>query len=375
VSMRLPAGTRAAAALALLLICSTAASAQTPGGIVRGEVLDASGGVLPGVTVVANSANGRVLATTVTDGVGRYVLGGLPVGRLTLLFQLEGFDPSRVEITVQSGVESRVVQRLGLAQVTEQVVVFGTAPAAPPAPRPPPVPEVPYRPPPAPVVIPVPIEEMESICRPAKPPLMPAFLGTIQSHRYDTGRALYGKGDELTIDGGRLLGLEVGLNLVVRRNYRASGAIGDFATGEHTAGLVQIVATSDRSSTAVVMHTCNELMKGDFLAAFIPEPMRAPEAAGVPAFEDGIRILFADAGQMLGVAGRRMVIDRGSAQGIRAGQRLTLFRREERSAGKPVVIGDAIVISVSSDSATIRVERATDPIEFGDWAAPQRPSP
>ena len=40
--------------------------------------------------------------------------------------------------------------------------------------------------------------------------------------------------------------------------------------------------------------------------------------------------------------------------------------------GTSVVVGDAVVVSVREDSATIRVEHATDVIEFGDWAAPQR---
>jgi hypothetical protein len=74
-------------------------------------------------------------------------------------------------------------------------------------------------------------------------------------------------------------------------------------------------------------------------------------------------------------ADRLMVIDRGSDHAIHAGQRLTLFHRERRGAS-PVVIGDAVVVAVRGDSATVRVEHATDVIAFGDWAAPQRsPTP
>lgn len=349
---------------------STAMFAQTAAGIVRGEVIDSSGGVLPGVTVVATSADGRVLATTVTDEVGRYVLGALPVGPVKLVFQLEGFDAARVEIMIQPGIESRVVERLKLAQITEQVVVYGKAPVDPP-----PLPRVPYRPAPLPVVIPVPIEEMESICKPAKPATTPESIGTIQSHRHEAGRTLYVKGDVLNIDGGTLNGLEVGRNLVVRRYYRADSPGGAAATGEHTAGLVQIVAVTERSSTGVVVHACNELMAGDFLMSFTPEPVRTPDSLGIPTFDDAVRILFADAGQILGAPGRRMVIDRGSAQGIQVGQRLTIFRGEDRGLAKPFVIGEAVVVSVRIDSATIRVESATDAIWSGDWAAPQRPSP
>ena len=50
------------------------------------------------------------------------------------------------------------------------------------------------------------------------------------------------------------------------------------------------------------------------------------------------------------------------------------LRRRGRDAEKAEVIGDAIVVAVRTDSATIRVERATDAIVAGDWAAPQRKS-
>ena len=74
--MRIPASTLVT--IALLVVCSTVTAGQPPQGVVRGEATDSSGGVLPGVTVVAAATDGRVLATTVTDGSGRYVLRSLP---------------------------------------------------------------------------------------------------------------------------------------------------------------------------------------------------------------------------------------------------------------------------------------------------------
>jgi hypothetical protein len=118
------------------------------------------------------------------------------------------------------------------------------------------------------------------------------------------------------------------------------------------------------------MYACDELMKGDFLASFKPESIRTPDPVGIPAYRDAARILFADEGQMLGAPRRLMVIDRGSEQGVAVGQRLTLFR-PGRSAARPDVVGDAIVVAVRIDSATIRVGRVTDAISAGDWAAPQ----
>jgi hypothetical protein len=366
----MPGSARAFAAvlLALLGIGSTAAAPIAASeGRVRGTVADTSDGVLPGVTVVATSEDGRVLATTVTDGAGRYVLDALPAAPVTITFELEGFSSAVVDLTVEPNADSWHAQRLTVAPRSETVTVYGKAPVPPPPPRRLPAPP----PPPVRVLQPVPEHDRESICGPAKATAASESLGTIQSrHRFEEN-GLYARNDELTIDGGRLTGLEVGLNVVVRRLFRLSGAPGAPA-GEHSAGLVQIVSADDRASVAVVIYACDEVMRGDFLAPFNPEPKRAPEPAGIPAFDNAARVLFADGGQMVGVQGRLMVIDRGRDHGLRAGQRLTLFRRPHAGAGAPSIVGDAVVVAVRIDSATIRVERATDVIAFGDWAAPQR---
>jgi hypothetical protein len=215
----------------------------------------------------------------------------------------------------------------------------------------------------------VPPHDRGSICGPAKPGALPESLGTIRSARQETEGGLYATGAELVIDGGLRDGLEVGRNLVVRRHYRVRGALAE-GVGEHSAGLVQIVLTEERSSVAVVVYACDEMRRGDFLASFKPEPIREPDPLGIPAYYDAARILFADEGQTLGAPKRLMVIDRGADRGTRVGQRLTLFRQGGGAASRHVA-GDATVVAVRTDSATIRIDRITDAIMAGDWVAPQ----
>jgi Carboxypeptidase regulatory-like domain len=352
------------AAIAVLAFSSRAASTAAGQGAIRGAIADSSGGALPGVTVVATSVDGRVVATTVTDGTGAYELSALPAGQVRLTFQLDGFATADASAAVQPNAVSIVTQRLELAPVTETVVVVGRATdSAPPA----------FRAPPPPVVQPVAAHDRDSVCGPAKPEATPESFGTIRSRR-ETARQLYAIDDELVIDGGTLNGLEIGQNLVVRRYFRVMDATGAAVTGEHTAGVLQIVAAHEHVSSAVVVYACDELMKGDFLASFKPEPIRSPDPAGVPAYDAAARILYADAGQMLGAPRRLMVIDRGSEHGIHVGQRVTLFRRRGHGA-KPAALGDAVVVALRSDSATIRVEGVSDVISSGDWAAPHRASP
>jgi hypothetical protein len=340
------------------------AAAQALEGSVRGVVTDASGAVLPGVTVGAIASDGKVLATTVTDEMGSYALRALPAGPARVTFELEGFATATTGIEIHPGADSLLSQRLALATIAQTVVVYGKAPVDPPRPTPPP---------PRPSVIPVPGHDRFSVCGPAKSDAAAAPLGTIDSRLENAGE-LYSAGDQLLIDGGTATGLDVGKNLAVRRHYRIEGVRG-ITTAEHTSGLVQIVAAEETMSLAMVVYACDEIMKGDFLASFTPEPLRTPDPAGVPAYWDAARILFADAGQMLGTTWRLLVIDRGADHGLRAGQRLTIFRRVGRGALTPSVVGDAVVVAVRGDSATIRVVSATDSISFGDWAAPHRYSP
>ena len=67
-----------------------------------------------------------------------------------------------------------------------------------------------------------------------------------------------------------------------------------------------------------------------------------------------------------------MVIDRGAAQGAERGQRLTVFRRSLGERGPVVQVADAIIIAVRPESATIRIERASDAVTIGDLVALHR---
>jgi hypothetical protein len=66
-----------------------------------------------------------------------------------------------------------------------------------------------------------------------------------------------------------------------------------------------------------------------------------------------------------------MVIDGGSNAGTRLGQRLTLFRKAGHRK-RIAQLGEAIVVAVEAESATIRIESAFDAIEVGDAAALHR---
>ena len=301
----------------------------------------------------------------VTNALGEFEFPAVPSGRATLRMALDGFETTTRSVLVEAGRETWVSGRLAVAPLSERVTVVAPAPKPvvyPPLPPPEPAYEIRRVPP----------LDMEAVCGPAKPRASEASSGTIGAHHLEAGRLIYRQGDELAIEPGSGVALSVGQNLVARRYFKAAGAKGSDERGELTAGVVQVVRTGASAMTAVVIHSCGELRQGDLLMPFIPEPIPVAAPAGLPVYRQAARILFGDAGQLMGAPGRMMVIDRGQTHGIRPGQRLTLFRR---ARGRNVVVGEAIVLVVREDSARIRVERASDAIWSGDSAAPQESRP
>ncbi len=114
-------------ALALILVLGGAGAAHAQDAVIDGAVTDATGLVLPGVTVeVRSTADGQPVATAVADGAGAFAIAGLRPGTYDVRFTLSGFQ--RV---VRAGVEAAagavVTIEVELAvELEEQVVVVGS---------------------------------------------------------------------------------------------------------------------------------------------------------------------------------------------------------------------------------------------------------
>src|SRR3954468_14524988 len=113
--------------LACVVLCPALARAQSS---VAGTVRDASGAVLPGVTVEATSpALIEKARTTTTDGSGQYRMTDLPPGTYVLTFSLSGFTTVKREALPISGsgvVPVNADMRVG--NLSETITVSGEAP-------------------------------------------------------------------------------------------------------------------------------------------------------------------------------------------------------------------------------------------------------
>src|SRR4030095_10840825 len=109
-----------AACGAILLAVTGAAEAQTNSAI-AGVVKDATGAVLPGVTVEASSpALIEKVRTAITDNTGQYKIIELQPGTYTVTFSLQGFSTvRRAGIELTSGFTASVTADLRLGDISE----------------------------------------------------------------------------------------------------------------------------------------------------------------------------------------------------------------------------------------------------------------
>ena len=90
---------RAALICSLLIASSAPVTAQEQGGSIQGVVKDASGAVLPGVTVEARSPRVVGVSTAVTDARGEYRFPALPSGIYEITVTLQGFTTKKIPDT------------------------------------------------------------------------------------------------------------------------------------------------------------------------------------------------------------------------------------------------------------------------------------
>src|SRR5262249_5532064 len=114
---------------ALFLPPSTAAQQAAASGI-AGVVKDASGAVLPGVTVEAASpALIEKVRSVITDGEGRYNIVDLRPGSYVVTFSLAGFNTLRREgIVITAGFTAAVNVDMQVGALEETITVTGAAP-------------------------------------------------------------------------------------------------------------------------------------------------------------------------------------------------------------------------------------------------------
>ena len=100
---------RVCAAFVVAFGVSTFSFAQVGGGL-SGSVKDATGAVIPGVSVTATNTVVGTMFSAVTDGQGFYSFPKLPVGKYDVTLQIDGFTPQKrtgIQVDADSALQIR----------------------------------------------------------------------------------------------------------------------------------------------------------------------------------------------------------------------------------------------------------------------------
>jgi len=113
----------------LLLALAMPALAQEQRGAIEGVVKDASGAVMPGVTVEAKNTSVGSVVSTVTDANGVFRFPALAAGTYEVTASLQGFNTAKNSaVPITLGQIKKVDFTLAVAGVTESVQVTGESP-------------------------------------------------------------------------------------------------------------------------------------------------------------------------------------------------------------------------------------------------------
>ena len=112
--------------MALAVVCTFSASAQTSTSLLSGTVFDNSGAVVTGAVVTAiNEGTGSTMKQT-SNNAGLYAFPSLPVGAYTVVVEAPGFKTARQTAnTLTVGVPLTVNFTLQVGSATDVIKVEG----------------------------------------------------------------------------------------------------------------------------------------------------------------------------------------------------------------------------------------------------------
>jgi hypothetical protein len=213
-------------------------------------------------------------------------------------------------------------------------------------------------------------------------------------------RSLYGPRDIVVVDAGSSQGIQLGQRFFVRRNeisHDAAGpgprvgsgwkgfvrrnmtSRGGAAAAPQivvTSGWMHIVAVDDHVAIGSIDVACDGVLQGDYLEPYV-EPVTPADAgrtdsSGTLDFSTPAHVLFGDHGRWTAGVGDMMVADIGQSQGATPGMRFAVYRDMHQGGLPLAAVGEAIIVSVGSDTSLLRLTRATDVVETGDLLIPRK---
>lgn len=214
-------------------------------------------------------------------------------------------------------------------------------------------------------------------CAPTVATELPRTALRITGGQAASARRIFGKGDLITINAGTANKMEVGQEFFVRRPLTAQRKPPSRSKPAvmQTVGWVRVYAVDEDMSLVTVTHGCDTIEVGDYLEGFaLPGVPPASQSREKPVRDDYARVMLGTDRRTHFGRGDYFVIDRGSRQRVTPGAQFVLYRDIRAPENFLFDLGEAVVVDVREDSATLLMTVSRDAVREGDFAA-LRPEP
>jgi hypothetical protein len=196
-----------------------------------------------------------------------------------------------------------------------------------------------------------------------------------------------GEGEQIYLNGGMEQGLKVGDRFVVLKTLVhqfmhpiiAKKKLGDVI---QQVGVVRVIHTQAKSSTAVIERSLDAVSIGDHLTRFvepanIPTQLRTDTAEPVKISANAAMVIYSRDAKLFSSGGDMMIIDKGSNDGLKVGEVLLVARNRSFAIGSDTdkhpatdsttyYLGQALVVRTEAQTSTCRVLRSIEEMRKGD---------
>jgi hypothetical protein len=129
-------------------------------------------------------------------------------------------------------------------------------------------------------------------------------------------------------------------------------------------------------SLATVTHACDTIEVGDYLEPLVHREMPAASTdRGAPKRGDYGRVLSGTDLRRTFGKGDFFVLDRGTDFGVTPGANFVIYRDTKTAGNFLYELGEAVAVSVSATSSTLRLTVARDAVLHGDYVGMRTKNP
>lgn len=228
---------------------------------------------------------------------------------------------------------------------------------------------------PAPATTGLPGEVISLACAPTMTSVAPVEPLHITGGQDSSERRTFHPGDLITINAGTRDKIEIGQQFFVRRALveRHQPIAPQTPAVIRTAGWIQVWAVDEAMSLATIVHACDTVNVGDYLAPFALPTVPVPSADRPPAQREHYgRVQMGQDRRRLFAKGDYLTVDRGTNHGVAVGTHFVLYRDKLLGENFLFELGEAVAMTVGPDSSTLQVTTSLDAIQEGDYVAMRR---